>query len=137
MTDFPDPHQKINEKIDPLNPEVKSRGVQMVYDNLDFARKVKREPVMNERFNKKIFGVETINLQSYINSRIWTRGIYVTDKLLRLAVNARLEFLKRYLKKKRPQDYGFMWLLILIMIGVFGAVLVIMFFLPKLGGALP
>lgn len=136
--DFPDPHKKIDEVLRERKKEdgmlLKSTEIQRVHDNLEFRNEVKDNPIKNEH-EKKIFGVETITLTPYLNMRLWPRSIYVTDKLIRLVASARLDFLKRYLAKKRRMSFNFYWLMILI-IGVVIALLAIIFLLPTLGAAL-
>lgn len=137
---FTDPHDKIDEMI----REKSVRGghqfqhdqQQQVYGNLLFREKAKEAPVKARRYEKKIFGVEYIDLQPYLDMRMWPRSIYVTDKLIRLVAASRLEFLKRYLAKKRTMPFNMWWLLI-IMFGVAAAILLIIFLLPKIGGILP
>jgi len=140
MTEFTDPHAKIDKLIKNKSvqggKQYQHDQMQQVYHNLTFRNKVKEKPIMTNKYNKKIFGVETINLQPYLNMRMWPRSIYVTDKLIRLTAAARLEFLTRYLKKKRVMPFNMLFLLILV-VGIVLALLIIVVLLPKFGGMMP
>jgi len=140
MTEFTDPHAKIDKLIKNKSvqggKQYQHDQMQQVYHNLTFRNKVKEKPIMTDKYNKKIFGVETINLQPYLNMRMWPRSIYVTDKLIRLTAAARLEFLTRYLKKKRVMPFNMLFLLILV-VGIVLALLIIVVLLPKFGGMMP
>jgi len=139
MTEFTDPHAKIDRLLDKKKTvaggQMEHTQMQKAYNNIVFRNKVQEKPIMTDKYKKKIFGVEYINLQPYLNMRMWPRGIYTTDKLLRLDASAGLEFLKRYLAKKRTLPFNMWWLLI-IMFGVVGAIIVIIILLPSLGGGL-
>lgn len=110
----------------------KSAEAQRVYDNIDFSDRVEKAPVKTSKYDKKVFGYEMINFNPYINQRIWPRSIYTTDKLVRLAMSAKLEFLKRYLAKKRNVSMNMVFILLLLF-GVVAAILVIVFLLPSMG----
>lgn len=132
---FQDPHIKIDAAISKkrdqkLGMGFKSSGVQRVYDNINFAKKVMENPITTEKYDKTIYN-ENISLNEFLKMRIWPRSIYVTDKLLRLAAASRLEFLKRYLAKKRKLDFNWLWLIILF-VGIAVAMVVIIFLLPML-----
>lgn len=133
---FVDPHKKVDDLISKKElaegKRYKSAESQRVFDNIAFGDTVEKNPVVNKDFDKKVLGYETVNFNHYINQRIWPRSIYTTDKLVRLAMSAKLEFLKRYLAKKRHVPIGMIWLLIVIFAVVIGIV-VIFFLLPSLG----
>lgn len=139
MSEFTDPHEKIDtllqKKKEVTGGQLEHSQMQKAYSNVVFRNKVKEAPIMTDKYKRKIFG-EYINLQPYLNMRMWPRGIYTTDKLLRLDASAGMEFLKRYLAKKRTLPFNMWWLLI-IMFGVVGAVFVVIFLLPQLGGIVP
>jgi len=134
--EFVDPHTKIDNLLGKKElvegKRFKSAESQRVYENIAFGDKVEHEPVINNKFDKKVLGFETVNLNHYINQRIWPRSIYTTDKLVRLAMSAKLEFLKRYLSKKRHVPMNMIFLLI-ILFGAVVVVLIILFLLPQLG----
>ena len=140
MSEFTDPHKKIDtliqKKKEMASGPLEHSQMQKAYSNVIFRNKVKDAPILGNKYRKKIFGVEYINLQPYLNMRLWPRGIYTTDKLLRLDASAGLEFLKRYLAKKRTLPFNMWWLLIIIF-GVIGAIFLILFLLPQLGGIIP
>ena len=133
MSEFEDPHKKIDRAISQKEQNMgagfKSKGVQRVYDNINFGKDVLENPIVTKKYDKEIFGAETISLQSFLAMRIWPRSIYTTDKLMRLIASSRLEFLKRYLAKKHKMSFNMLWLLIIIF-GVAVAVLVILFLVP-------
>jgi len=133
---FVDPHKKVDDLLKKKElaegKRFKSAEAQRIYDNIDFGDKVEHDPVLNNKFDKKVLGYETVNFNHYINQRIWPRSIYTTDKLVRLAMSAKLEFLKRYLAKKRHVPIGMIWLLIIIFAVIIG-IMVIFFLLPSLG----
>lgn len=134
---FEDPRDKIDRVINkPTKEDIeniigKSEQLKKIYDNLKFQAEVRENPI-KEKHEYRVFGVETVNLNHYLNMRIWPRSIYVTDKLLRLVAAAKLEFLKRYIAKKRNISMNMVWILI-IMFGVVVVLLVILFLLPQLG----
>ena len=137
---FEDPHDKISKIIDEkpttrLDESYKSKRVEQVYDNLKFAKQVRENPITIDKYKEKILGYN-LNLEPFIEMRVWPRSIYVTDKLLRLVASARLEFLKRYLVKKRKMDLDLKWLIILFL-GIGIAVFVILFIIPMLQGGGP
>ena len=112
----------------------KSAEAQRVFDNVQFADEVSSNPISTRKFDKEVMGYETITFNHYLNQRIWPRSIYTTDKLVRLAMSAKLEFLKRYLSKKRSVPMNMIWLL-LILFGVAAAIIVILLIiLPLMGG---
>lgn len=139
----PDPYEKIDKVIEKRTQEdavqreqkmgmgFKSKGVQKVYDNINFGKDLQENPIITDKYDKKVFGAEVIDLNSFLNMRVWPRSIYTTDKLLRLTASAQLEFLKRYLSKKRRMSFNWAWLIILF-IGIVVALLVILFLLPVL-----
>lgn len=133
--DFDDPHSMIDKLIKSRDKEAepvsKSQQVQETYDNLMFRNEVRENPIAT-RINKRVMGVEVVNLNKFINLQLWKRSIYVTDKLIRLVASARLEFLKRYLSKKRHVPMNMIYILIIIF-GVVIAIVVILFLLPNLG----
>jgi len=129
---FPRPDDEINRIRHKDGVQSKSEGVKKVLENVKFIQKVEEKPLEND-VRVKVFGVEYISFTDFLRSRIWTRGIYTTDKLVRLGYGSGLEFLKRYLKKKRTVPFNLLWLII-IMFGVVAAILVIIFLLPKFTG---
>lgn len=158
--DFDDPRKKIDELINKKEPvaefvpfdspqekikkaehkhdlelgkKFKSAEAQRVFDNVKFADEVESNPVLSKDYDRKVFGYEMISFNHYLNQRIWPRSIYTTDKLVRLAMSAKLEFLKRYLSKKRHVPMSMIWLLIL-MFAVGAVILVIMFLILPLMG---
>ena len=112
--------------------EHRSKDTQRVYDNIRFQKKFQDNPVETKNYNKKIFGYETVNINPYLEQKIWPESIYRTDKLLRLVASARLEFLKRYLKKKKGVSVNILFLIIIIF-GIAVAIIVILFLLPAFG----
>lgn len=136
---FDDPRKKIDGTISKREQKpgmgFKSKGVQRVYDNLNFGKHVQENPVTTDKYDVNVFGVETIDMNHYLSMRIWPRSIYTTDKLMRLIASARLEFLKRYIAKKNKLEFNYLWLIILL-IGIPAALLLLLYLLPRLMGGL-
>lgn len=137
LSDEIDVHEKVSQLIKMKDSKDKNRRfhsaeAQRVFNNLEFADTVENDPITSKDFDRKVLGFETVNINPYINQRIWPHSIYVTDKLIRLAMSAKLEFLKRYLDKKRKVPMSMIWLLVLLF-GVVVVVLVIIFLLPQIG----
>ncbi|RLF59890.1 MAG: hypothetical protein DRN25_03545, partial [Thermoplasmata archaeon] len=81
---------------------------------------------------KKVFGVETWDINAILKDNIWNRSIFTVDKLCKLFLKADLEQKKKYLKKKNRMEFDYAWLLILIF-GVAVAFILIMFLGPRFG----
>ena len=112
----------------------KSAEAQRVFDNVQFADEVSSSPVGTRKYDKEVMGYETINFNHYLNQRIWPRSIYTTDKLVRLAMSAKLEFLKRYLSKKRSVPMNMIWLLIILFSVVAIIIVILLIIMPLMGG---
>jgi len=127
---FDDPHKKIDQLISDTKPSVegKSKQVKKIYDNLKFQKDVEENPIMVDK-TYRCFG-KNISLSKYLKMRIFPRSIYDTDKLMRLAVTAKYELLKKYISKKRVVPMNMIFIL-LILVGVIIAVLVVAFLLPN------
>lgn len=135
---FTKPKDKLHEKVDKTLEKgrtIKSDQARRILSNIQFINKAIEKPVKNTKFDKKVFGFEVINFNSYLNQVMWPRSIYVTDKLTRLGMSARLEFLKRYLAKKRKVSMNFIFIL-LILFGIVVVLIIIVFLLPKLGAVI-
>ncbi|MBD3263643.1 MAG: hypothetical protein GF375_00895 [Candidatus Omnitrophica bacterium] len=139
MTEFEDPHKQIDQVIKnkkPVQMEALGRGKQIaeVIDNLEFRKKVREKPI-NKNHSVKAYGFKMVDLNNYLVCRLWPRGIYTTDKLVRLGFAARLEMLRRYLKKKRTVPFDILWIII-IMAVIAAVIIVILFLLPKFTGGI-
>lgn len=139
---FDDPSQKIDELIKKRDKEQhvyvpKSEGLQKIYDNIKFTEKVKDDPILLKRDYRGVVSGEAkyrvISLDNFLELRLYPRSIYVTDKLLRLVASSRLEWLKKYLSKKRSMPLNVLWIILIVM-GVIIAVVVILLLLPKFMG---
>ena len=110
----------------------KSESLRKIYDNIRFTSEVKKTPLM---LKKEYHGYDykVINLNSFLNLRLYPRSIYTTDKLLRLIASSRYEQLKKHIQKKRAVPMNMLWI-VLIIIGVIMAIVVILFLLPKFTG---
>lgn len=132
---FDDPHLKIDEVIKNKEredePVSKSQQVQETYDNLKFRNEVREDPIVTN-INRNVMNVVVVNLNKFLNLQLWKRGIYTTDKLIRLAMSAKLEFLKRYLSKKRSVPMNMIYILIIIFTVVI-VIVIVLFLLPNLG----
>lgn len=109
-----------------------SKQMEQMLDNIRFEKEYEQNPPTTKKYDIKIFGVETINLNPFLELRIWQRSIYVTDKLMRLVAGSRLDFLKRYLRKKNKMTFDYWWLLIIMVMGGVGLMIVLMFLLPMI-----
>ena len=110
-----------------LPPELKVVG-----DNMAFEKKVEEKPIPSGVGKVTVFGYETWDIDSILKGNYWRRSIYTTDKLCKLFLKADLNQKKKYLRKRNPMGFNFMWLIIICVIGI-AALLVIMFLLPALG----
>lgn len=111
-------HREIDELIEKRERKLDKETsytpqMQKVIDNSMFMQKVRDEPVKTKKFDKKIFG-RAINLNTFLNMRLWPRSFYKTDHLIRLGMGARYEILKRNIPKRRKASFDSWWLLILI-----------------------
>jgi hypothetical protein len=110
----------------------KSETLRKIYDNISFAQKVKDNPLMLKK-EYRGYDFKVINLNSFLNLRLYPRSIYTTDKLLRIVAVSRYEQLKKHIQKKRAVPMNMLWI-VLIIIGVIMAIVVILFLLPKFTG---
>jgi len=134
--EFEDPLKKVHNFIDSMNKsgafDKTPPELQKVIDNINFLEKAKNNPLPPGTAQKKVFGVETWDINAILKDNIWNRSIFTVDKLCKLFLKADLEQKKKYLKKKNPIEFDYAWLLILIF-GVAVAFIVIMFLGPKIG----
>jgi len=137
MTEFEDPHKQIDKVINKRSepePLGRNKQVAQVIDNLEFRKKVREAPLTKDH-SVKAYGFKMVDLNNYLICRLWPRGIYTTDKLVRLGFSARLEVLKRYLAKKRSVPFDILWVII-IMAVIAAVIIVILFLLPKFTGGI-
>lgn len=130
-------HEEIKEKVERLFDKEKAprlnREMQQVYEKHQFVNEVYNNPVENNHYDTSV-NFEQINLQDFINLRLFPRSIYVTDHLIRLAVNQRFEALKKFLPKKRRLAFDGWWILLLLVAGVCVVLLILMLVPGLLGG---
>jgi hypothetical protein len=130
-------NNRFNTIEDELDRMFKERGLppelKVVDDNMNFEKKVESEPVPTGIGNVEVFGYETWDINSILKGNYWRRSIYTTDKLCKLFLKADLNQKKKYLRKRNPVSFNFLWLLLIVVIGIV-ALLVIIFLLPNLGG---
>lgn len=138
-----DPHKKIDEMIaerqkqtptgntdKPKKPETLLKDLEKVKDNLKFYNTIQEAPVLTDKYDKKIFNYKVLNFNHYIKQQAWPESIFNIDKLIRLNVSAKYEWLKRYMQKKRTIGLDVFWVfLIFIIIG--GAILAAWILLPN------
>jgi hypothetical protein len=115
-----------------VGQKYKSAEAQRVFDNIKFGDRVEEQPITSKRYDKLVMGYVYITFNNYIHNRIWPRSIYTTDKITRLAVSAKLEFLKRYLSKKRHVPMNLIWIIIIMFIVVI-VIVIVLLLLPSLG----
>jgi hypothetical protein len=119
-------------------------GLREIKENIAFVDKTQNEPIKTTKYDlkkektvtkkdkdgkvttKKIF-VTILNFNHYIQQQAWPSSIYFIDKLLRLNTSASMEWQKRYLKKKRPMNKDFLWLVVVIVIVIIAIALLWMF----------
>jgi hypothetical protein len=127
-------------------------GLSEIKENIKFVDKTQNEPIKSDKHDlkkekkgffkekknekgevikEKVY-VTILNFNHYIQQQAWPSSIYFIDKLLRLNTSASLEWQKRYLKKKRPVNKEFLWLIIIIVIVIL-AVVILWMFLSKGG----
>ena len=133
---FDDPHEKLKQGIDNLFGDIPPE-LQKVTDNLKFINEIRDSDIPPGLGRQRVFGVEIVDVNAILKDNIWNRSIFTVDKLCKMFLQADLEQKKKYLKKKRPLEFSFLWLLILIMLGLGGVAFVIVFLLPRLGGVMP
>ena len=131
---FVSPEHKVDELLKkkskpPLVP--RSEAIQKAYDNIKFVEEVRENPLLLKK-EYKGFDAKVINLNTFLNLRLYPRSIYTTDKLLRLAVSSRYEKLKKHIAKKRAVSFNMLWIIIIIF-AVIMVVIVFVFLLPQLG----
>lgn len=107
--------------------------MQQVYEKHQFVSKVYNDPIRTNKFDKKINHTQ-INLQDFINLRLFPRSIYVTDHLIRLAAYQRFEDLKKFLPKKRKLSFDGWWIILLLIVGICVVLLILMLLPGLLGG---
>jgi len=125
-----DIHDKIDGLLSRTPPEL-----QQVNENLDFIKQVKDNPVQKGEAEIEVFGFETVDISSILKMNIWNRSIFTVDKLSKLFLKMTFEQQKKYLAKKRPLDFNWTWIIIMLM-GIVVAVLVMVFLLPRLGNVI-
>lgn len=124
-------------------------GLREIKENIAFVDKTQNEPIKTDKYDlkqqktvvgkdkdgkkvtKKVF-VTLLNFNHYIQQQAWPSSIYFVDKLLRLNTDASLEWMSRYLKKKRSMNKDFIWLMIFIVIIII-AIAVLWMFLSRGG----
>jgi len=119
----------IHKQIDgeELPPELK-----IVDDNLEFEKKLEEHPIPPGIGEVDVFG-ETWDINAILKGNYWRRSIYTTDKMCKLFLKASIETQKKYFKKKNAMEFNFLWLLMLIGIGIGGLIIIILFVLPSIG----
>jgi hypothetical protein len=111
-----------------------SSDLEPVRDNIKFVDEVINKPVVSDRFDKKVFDYETVNINPYILQQAWPSSLYFIDKLIRLNTSASLEWKKRYLSKKRKVSMNMVWLIILLAGAFFAVFIVFAIVVPMFSG---
>lgn len=109
-------------EIDKLPPELR-----MVGENMVFEKEAEEHPIPPRVGEVKVFGYETWDINSILKGNYWRRSIYTTDKLCKLFLKADLNQKKKYLRKKNPQEFNLLFLLIILFGVVIGIIAIIMF----------
>jgi len=104
-----------------------------VQENRAFIKKIKEEPITDEKKMVKAFGKE-VNLNAILKLNIDKWNEFTMDNLCDMFCSWKIAQLQKYIKKKKGLDFDWMWIFILIILGFGGLIFVIMFILPKLQG---
>jgi hypothetical protein len=123
-----DVHNAIDDLINQSPIELKK-----VTDNLAFINKITDKPLEPGKFLVPVFGCEIVDIAAILKKNIYNRSIFTVDKLCKLFLKMDLEQKKKYLRKKRPMDFNYMWLIILL-IGIPIVIVVLVLLVPKLMG---
>jgi len=110
--------------------------LEKIKDNIKFANEVQDNPVVTDKYDKRVFNCDVININPYIEQQAWPSSLYFIDKLIRLNTKASLEWMKRYLSKKRHVPMNMIWLLILLFAVGIVIVIVLFLILPMIGGGI-
>lgn len=122
-----DAHEDIVKHLDEeLTPEMKQAD-----DNISFEHQTLKNPIPEGVGKVDAFG-ETWDINAILKGNYWGRTIYTTDEICKMFLKWTIEKQKKYLRKKNPLDFDWGWILLLIFGGV-GALLFIVFLLPRLG----
>lgn len=127
-----DPHKKVQERVDKKIGETlgyPSVELETVYENLQYTKQAKENPIPKGTYSKNIFGVELVDMSFVEKDNIWNRGIFTVDKHCRMFLSWRIEQLQKYLKKKRKISSKMAWLIILLAGGGFIIVLILLLLL--------
>jgi len=120
-------HDEITRLLDEdLTPEMKQAD-----DNITFEQRVLEDPVQPGVGKVDAFG-ETWDINMILKGNYWGRTIYTTDEICKLFLKWTIEKQKKYLRKKNALDFDWTWILLLVFGGI-GALLFIVFLLPRLG----
>lgn len=124
-------------------------GLREIKENIHFVDKTQNDPITTTKYDlkqekkikkkdkngkvttEKIF-IVILSFNHYIQQQAWPSSIYFIDKLLRLNTSAELDWMSRYIKKKRPLNKDYLWLMVIIVIVII-AVVVLWMFLSKGG----
>jgi len=109
-------------EIDKLPPELR-----MVGENMIFEKDAEEHPIPQGVGKVKVFGYETWDINSILKGNYWRRSIYTTDKLCKLFLKADLNQKKKYLRKKNPQEFNLLFILIILFGVVIGIIAILMF----------
>jgi len=135
-TSFVPAKQKINvENLDKKIDDILNRNpseVKKVAENLTFLDNVQKNNIPKGKKTVTAFGVETFDLHDIFKDMIWDRSIFTTDSIVNMCVETSIERMKKYLPKKTRMTFQYWWIILLIMMGVVGVFLFIVFLLPSL-----
>jgi len=143
MSGFSDPHDKIASIIDKKDlsgvdykPMDYSPELRKVEDNLRFSDRIKKNPLKEKVHSKKVFNCITFDpaVQVFGNN-VWDRSIYTTDFLIDMNLQAGLNQIQKYLKRKHKMDSKSWFLLILLGLGGMAVVFMIFLMMSMGGGA--
>lgn len=129
----------VNETSDRVDELLKKKtgittNLEEIRENIKFVDKVVNNPVITDKFDGRKFNGDVININPYIEQQALPSSIYFVDKLIRLNTKASLEWMKRYLSKKRHVPMRMIWILLLLFGVGMAIVIIFLFIVPMMQG---
>jgi hypothetical protein len=127
-------HNHIKKEIDVLLQD-RPDELKRVQENRAFVENFKAEPIADSHKMVPAFGKDVnLNAVLKLNTDKWNE--FTFDNFCDMFSSWKLAQLEKYLKKKRGLDFNWMWLLILVFLGIGGLIVVMMFVLPSIGNVI-
>lgn len=137
VTDF---SKNVERDVDVLL-EKQPEELRRIRENREFLIKVEEEPIVDEEAEIKAFTnidkkgrpcVVSVNLNSILKENVRGRDCFVIDHLCKMFLEMTYADLGKYRKKKKSLPFDYKWLII-IMFGLVGMFVFLIFILPMLG----